>query len=74
MRLKRCVAFLLGIAFTGPLPALATPFADVPGNHWAYQEIQSLAADGLLEGYPDGTFLGNRPPTRYKWPSCLSVW
>lgn len=46
--------------------AVATPFADVPANHWAYQAIQSLAADGLVEGYPDGRFKGDRPMTRYE--------
>ena len=44
----------------------ATPFSDVPANHWAYQAIQSLAADGLVEGYPDGKFKGDRPLTRYE--------
>ena len=44
----------------------ATPFSDVPANHWAYQYIQSLAADGLVDGYPDGTFKGDRPLTRYE--------
>jgi hypothetical protein len=46
--------------------ALATPFSDVPANHWAYQYIQSLAADGVIEGYPDGKFKGDRPLTRYE--------
>lgn len=46
--------------------ASATPFADVPANHWAYQAIQSLAADGLVEGYPDGKFKGDRPLSRYE--------
>src|SRR5580704_19793634 len=45
---------------------LATPFSDVPANHWAYQYIQSLAADGIIDGYPDGTFKGDRPLTRYE--------
>ncbi|HEY1728545.1 MAG TPA: S-layer homology domain-containing protein [Candidatus Baltobacteraceae bacterium] len=44
----------------------ATPFSDVPANHWAYQAIQSLAADGLIEGYPDGRLRGDRPLTRYE--------
>ena len=44
----------------------ATPFSDVPANSWAYQAIQSLAADGLVEGYPDGKFKGDRPLTRYE--------
>ncbi|MGD1067310.1 MAG: S-layer homology domain-containing protein [Vulcanimicrobiaceae bacterium] len=47
-------------------PGAATPFADVPANHWAYQAIQSLAADGLIDGYPDGAFDGDRPLTRYE--------
>ncbi len=46
--------------------ALATPFSDVPANHWAYQYIQSLAADGVIDGYPDGKFKGDRPLTRYE--------
>jgi len=46
--------------------ALATPFSDVPANHWAYQYIQSLAADGIIDGYPDGKFKGDRPLTRYE--------
>ena len=46
--------------------ASATPFSDVPSNHWAYQAIQSLAADGLVEGFPDGRFKGDRPLTRYE--------
>jgi hypothetical protein len=44
----------------------ATPFADVPANHWAYQAIASLAADGLVEGYEDGKFKGDRPMSRYE--------
>lgn len=47
-------------------PARATPFADVPANHWAYQAIASLAADGLVEGYTDSQFKGDRPLSRYE--------
>jgi len=46
--------------------AEATPFADVPANHWAYQAIASLAADGLVEGYENGKFKGDRPMSRYE--------
>jgi hypothetical protein len=42
------------------------PFADVPANSWAYQAVKALAADGLVEGYPNGKFEGNRPMTRYE--------
>jgi hypothetical protein len=51
-------------AMVGKAPA--TPFADVPANHWAYQAIASLAADGLVEGYSDGQFKGDRPLSRYE--------
>jgi hypothetical protein len=47
-------------------PAFAQPFADVPTNHWAYDAIAELAAKGLIEGYPDGTFKGDRAMTRYE--------
>jgi hypothetical protein len=58
--------FAISALFLGSKGGLATPFADVPANHWAYQAIQSLAADGLIEGYPDGQFKGDRPLTRYE--------
>jgi len=52
--------------------AAATPFVDVPSTHWAYQAIQSLAADGFIEGYSDGTFKGDRPLTRYEIAVIIS--
>ena len=70
--MKRLATLVLAAGFAmGSLLALgqgasATPFSDVPANHWAYQAIQSLAADGLVEGYPDGKFKGDRPLTRYE--------
>ncbi|MEO6912514.1 MAG: S-layer homology domain-containing protein [Candidatus Baltobacteraceae bacterium] len=42
----------------------ADPLSDVNGSNWAYQAIQSLSADGIVEGYPDGTFRGDRPMSR----------
>ena len=54
----------LGIALVAP--AFAGPFADVPVDHWAYQEVTELAELGILEGYPDGTFKGKQPMTRYE--------
>ncbi|MDI9486212.1 MAG: S-layer homology domain-containing protein, partial [Bacillota bacterium] len=46
--------------------ALASPFADVPADHWAYDSVAQLAAAGLIEGYPDGTYGGARMMTRYE--------
>lgn len=56
------------MALTIALPALGqtNPFRDVPLDHWAYDAIAELAAAGLVEGYPDGTFGGERTFTRYE--------
>ncbi|MGE5572234.1 MAG: S-layer homology domain-containing protein [Bacteroidota bacterium] len=48
------------------VPTAAGPFADVPENHWAYEAVKQLAAYGLIEGFPDGTFKGAEPMTRYQ--------
>ena len=41
-------------------------FPDVPKNHWAYEYVSKLAGNGILEGYPDGDFSGDRTMTRYE--------
>ena len=46
-------------------------FPDVPENHWAYEYIRVLAGNGLIQGYPDGTFGGNRSMTRYEFAALL---
>ncbi len=49
-----------------PLSAMADPFSDVPSGHWAYDAVNMLEEKGLVEGYPDGLFKGDRPMTRYE--------
>ncbi len=49
-----------------PLSAMADPFSDVPSEHWAYDAVNMLEEKGLVEGYPDGLFKGDRPVTRYE--------
>ena len=52
---------------TVSVPAFgANPFSDVPVKHWAYDAVEQLSAKGILEGYPNGTFKGNRAMTRYE--------
>ena len=46
-------------------------FPDVPENHWAYEYVDGLAAQGIIEGYPDGCFDGNRLMTRYEFAAML---
>ena len=45
-------------------PEVKTEFRDVPPQHWAYREITSAKAEGIISGYPDGTFAPNQPVTR----------
>ncbi len=67
MKLKS-LAFVLVVALMAGMaaPAMANPFADVPEDHWAYDAVSKLAAVGLVEGYPDGTYGGTRMMTRYE--------
>ena len=46
-------------------------FPDVPTNHWAYEAMAKLAGNGIIEGYPDGTFKGNHAMTRYEFATIL---
>ena len=57
----------------GPEQRLENPsmFPDVPANHWAYQYIEDLQKRGIIEGYPDGNFSGNRSMTRYEFAAML---
>ena len=52
--------------------AASNPFSDVPAGHWAYDAITQLAADGIIEGYGDGTYLGNRNITRYEMAQMIA--
>ncbi len=68
MSMKKMLAVVAAaslVAVAAPAFA-ANPFSDVPMNHWAYDAIESLAAKGILEGYPNGTYRGGRTMTRYE--------
>ena len=52
-------------------PSKTAEFPDVPQNHWAYQYISQLAGNGILVGYPDGTFKGDVKMTRYEFATML---
>lgn len=66
--MRYSVSLLAGALLAGILavPAFAGPFSDVPTDHWAYDAIDMLQSEGIVEGYPDGTFKGNRSFTRYE--------
>jgi predicted porin len=63
--LKYALSAVLSAAIITPVLAQDN-FPDVPDNHWAYEALARLKKDGLLVGYPDGLFRGNRPASRYE--------
>ena len=52
--------------------AAVNPFSDVPAGHWAYRSVSKLAAAGVIEGYGDGTFHGNKNITRYEMAQMIA--
>ena len=52
-------------------PSLTKEFPDVPANHWAYEAVSKLAGNGIVEGYPDGDFHGDRTMTRYEMAQVI---
>lgn len=71
MKMKATLA--LGLAMSLFVSASASnPFADVPAGHWAYDSIDKLAASGVVAGYPDGTFRGNRLMSRYEMAQIVA--
>ena len=72
--MKKLSVLLAGLAVCCfAAPAFAAPvFPDVPEEHWARDAVANLAASGLVEGYPDGTFKGNRAATRYEMAMVIA--
>lgn len=64
------VAAFLFFAFT--IPAFAGPFSDVPSDHWAYRAVNHLQQEGIIVGYPDGTFKGDNLFTRYEMAMVIA--
>lgn len=64
--LKLALIAVIGAAFVAPAFGQSDNFPDVPDNHWAYEALARMKANGLLVGYPDGLFRGTRPASRYE--------
>jgi hypothetical protein len=64
------IGVVLALGLAQPVFAQG-PFADVPTDHWAYDAVNELAALGVFNGYPDGTFGGKRALTRYEFAVAL---
>jgi len=66
--MKRSLMCILALMFVLSIAssAFAGPFADVPAKHWSYDAINQLAKAGIVDGYGDGTFKGDKTITRYE--------
>lgn len=71
-RLTVLVVTLVAAGMVAAQPARTQPLPDVPAGHWAYEALAELAAAGLVEGYPDGTFKGERTLTRYEMAQIVA--
>ncbi len=63
-------AMVLGVA--GTSFAAANPFVDVPAKHWAYASVAKLAQAGIVDGYGDGTYLGDKMISRYEMAQIVA--
>lgn len=68
--LKAAITTALTVAFA--VPAFANPFSDVPVNSWAYDAVNKLAQAGIVDGYNDGTFRGDKTMTRYEMAQIVA--
>ena len=70
-QIQKLTALLNDVAGTRMKADRTTLFPDVPSNHWAYEAVSDLSRRGLVEGYPDGTFGGDRLLTRYEFAQIV---
>ena len=70
-QIQKLTALLNGVAGTKMRADHTTLFPDIPTNHWAYEAVSDLSRRGLVEGYPDGTFGGDRMLTRYEFAQIV---
>lgn len=63
--MKRISMLLVAVMVLSTVVATANPFSDVPFSHWSYDAVNKLTSKGILQGYPDGTFKGEKNVTRY---------
>jgi hypothetical protein len=71
MKKSLLLAMTIAMGITASAYA-ANPFSDVPAGHWAYDAVNKLAAEGVVEGYPDGTYGGDRLMTRYEMAQIVA--
>ena len=70
-QIQKLTTLLNGVVGTKMKADHTTLFPDIPTNHWAYEAVSDLSRRGLVEGYPDGTFGGDRMLTRYEFAQIV---
>lgn len=70
-QIQKLTAIINSLAGMNMKADRTTLFPDVPSNHWAYDAVYALSERGLVEGYPDGTFGGDRMMTRYEFAQIV---
>jgi hypothetical protein len=70
--MKKVLAITAAVMAMGVSAYAANPFADVSTDDWAYQAVSDLSDQGVVEGYPDGTFKGERNITRYELAQIIA--
>ena len=70
-QIQKLTTLLNGVAGTKMKADHTTLFPDIPTNHWAYEAVSDLSRRGLVEGYPDGIFGGDRMLTRYEFAQIV---
>ena len=71
MKKSLVLAMAMALGVTASAHA-ASPFSDVPAGHWAYDAVNKLAAEGVVDGYPDGTYGGDKLMTRYEMAQIVA--
>lgn len=71
MKKSLVLAMAMALGVTASAYA-ANPFSDVPAGHWAYDAVNKLVAEGVVDGYPDGTYGGDKLMTRYEMAQIVA--
>ena len=71
--MKKSLVLAMAMALGVTASAYAeNPFSDVPAGHWAYDSVNQLAAEGVIDGFPDGTYGGDKLMTRYEMAQIVA--
>ncbi|MCL4499790.1 MAG: S-layer homology domain-containing protein [Chloroflexi bacterium] len=69
--MEKVLLLCVAVGLMASHPVAADTFKDVPKDHWAAESVRMVSDTGIMKGYPDGTFRGDRPVTRYELAVAL---